>query len=87
MLCGFFRRIVFDLFTGGSTALGVAGEEVFEFLDALVFVDLAHRSEFTGKAREGLFEQLAFGIGLLRLAVRAVKIADHFGHGQSCRRS
>ena len=68
-LCCFFFSFVLSFFADNSTAFGVAGEEVFEFLDTLIFIDLAHCRQFTGKAAQCLFEQLPFRIGLLWLTV------------------
>ena len=56
-LCGFFSRILFGFFS--CSALGVAGEIFFQLAGALILVDLANSSEFTRKAGQSLFEQLA----------------------------
>src|SRR5215472_16402939 len=50
-------------------------------LDALhrrLLVDALDRRDLARHAGEGGFIQLSLGIGLLRLATRTMKVADHF---------
>src|SRR5690349_20010985 len=77
VLCGFLgRHAVFRL----GVAVGVLGEEGLDLLDRHVVVDLLHRGDLARHALERLLEKLAFGIGLLGLALGAVEVAHDLGH-------
>ena len=59
-------------------ALGVAGEIVFEFFDALVFIDLAHRGKLTGETGQRLFEEAARLLGPVAQVKRTESLPRDF---------
>src|SRR5215471_11520963 len=73
-------HLVVGLAVGGlRTAARALGEGGLDLLDRLGLGDALHRRNLARQAIERGLVKLALGIGLLRLGVRAVEVAHHFG--------
>src|SRR5581483_1224788 len=64
------------LLGSNAPALGALGEHLGDALDGAALVQLLDRRDFAGHAIERRLVELALGVGLLRLALGPVEIAD-----------
>src|SRR4051794_3472308 len=76
---------VLDLF-GRLAAAGRLGEALLDELQGLGLGDLVDRRDLAHDPIEGRLVELALAVGLLRLRLRAVEIADHLGDGDEVAR-
>ena len=59
--------------------LGALGEHLGDPLHGAALIELLHRRDLARHAIQRGLVELALGVGLLRLALRPVEVADHLG--------